>query len=213
MGQVLRFAGMTVVALVGIGFVVAVGARFHDGPIGPFAGGPFRGAVEVGSEPDWTFLDGVREIELQVNASAPRTIHTWVVTHGGVAYVPAGFAARKRWPTQVEADGRVVLRARGRLYERQATRVRDPGLVRALLGVLSAKYGGTFEDSSATWFFRLDPPPPTEASRGEAAAGRAPARAVLGAATALSGASASRPRGAAGPEGSGASAGSDSPPP
>jgi hypothetical protein len=81
--------------------------------------------------------------------------------HEGTLYVPAGLAARKRWPSQVAGDGRVVLRIEGRRFERQATRVEDPALVTALQQSLARKYELSPETAAdpGTWFFRLGPRP------------------------------------------------------
>ena len=59
---------------------------------------------------------------------------------------------------QVDADPRVVLRTRGRMYDRRATRITDPGTIDALFGLVSEKYNAGRGDPETTWFFRLDPP-------------------------------------------------------
>ena len=149
----------TVVIVGGIVFAIATLARFSDGPVGPFPGGPLQGEITSGPEPPWsTLLAHEDSIELQVNASDPRSLRVWFVLHNGAIHVPSAWAARKEWPAQVEADPRVVLRTRGRMYDRRATRVTDPGTIDTLLGLVSEKYDSSLGNPETTWFFRLDPP-------------------------------------------------------
>ena len=149
----------TVVIVGGLVLVIAMLARFSDGPVGPFPGGPLQGVLTMGPEPAWSsLLENEDNIELQVNASDPRSLRVWFVLHNGAVHVPSAWAPRKKWPAQVEADPRVVLRTRGRLYERHATRVTDPAVIDTLIGLVSEKYGAGRGDPETTWFFRLDPP-------------------------------------------------------
>jgi len=149
--------------------VVAVAARFHDGPLGPIPGGVFESAAV-----DLALLDAAKAaradtVEIEVGQPQPKTRTTWIVAHDGVLYVPAGYAARKEWPKQADADGRLRLRVDGKVFAAQATRVTDPALHAALIEVVAKKYNlsGDPQGSMAqgTWFFRLDPSP----------AGRSPA--------------------------------------
>lgn len=151
--------------------VVAVVARFSDGPIGPFAGGPFRSGHRIpGVEVDWLPLAGTPEIELQL-INPPRSRTTHVVVLDDQAYVPAGIvkvgpfillgqAFWKRWPYEALADPRVILRSDGKLYGARAIRVTDPKLHRALSALMSMKYHldlRDMPDPEKVWFFRLEP--------------------------------------------------------
>jgi hypothetical protein len=151
----------TVVLVGGLVLAIAMLARLSDGPVGPFPGGPLQGALMKGLEPRWsTLLAGTDTIELQVNATDPRSVRVWFVLLNGAVHVPSAWAPRKQWPAQVEADPRVVMRWHGRLYERHATRVTDPATIDTLIGLVSEKYGAGRGDPETTWFFRLDPPQP-----------------------------------------------------
>lgn len=135
-------------------------ARFHDGPLGPFPGGPFEGAVEAAAPEDWGFLDRVATVELQVGREEPRSVTTWVLVHEGEVYVPSGLAERKTWPHVAEREPAVLLRVDGRIFARHAVRVRDAALRAELSRRLQRKYGveqGTPGTGEATWWFRLDP--------------------------------------------------------
>jgi hypothetical protein len=158
MGRVLRVAALGIGLLATMGMAIAFAARFHDGPLGPFPGGPFQGAVERGPEPDWSFLDRTNGIDLEVDSAHPRSVHVWVLRDGNAVYVPSAFAAKKKWPAQVVADPRVRLRVGGRVYERRAARVTDAAEIRKLIDGVSDKYHAGHGDPESTWFFRLDPP-------------------------------------------------------
>lgn len=146
--------------LAGIAIVFAA-ARFHDGPLGPIPGGPFQ-ASAVSGLPDPAQAAAADTVEIEVGQPEPKTRTTWVIEHDGVLYVPAGYAARKAWPAQAEADGRLRLRVGGKVFDVKATRVTDPSLHAALIEAVAKKYdlsgdpqGGM---AQSTWFFRLDPP-------------------------------------------------------
>ena len=68
-----------------------IGARFADGPLEIIAGGPFRsGQMVTEPPPDWSFLHDTEEIEFQL-LDPPRSRTTWIVEHGGKAYVPSSY--------------------------------------------------------------------------------------------------------------------------
>ncbi len=193
--RILRWLGIALVALVAVFVAVLVGtgvvARFSDGPIGPFPGGPLRTGSLV-SEPDvdWSFVDWEsrpgRIIELQL-VEPPKSRTTGILVYEGQLYVSAdlGFLWRrvpgpvrgvlfviflfKRWHEEALRDGRVVLRIDGKRYERQAVRVTDPEVFAALSsrvqeGAVRAglALGESLPpDPDAIWFFRMEPRPPT----------------------------------------------------
>jgi hypothetical protein len=165
MGRWLRWLGLGAGALVAVACLVAVAARFSDGPIGAFPGGPLA-AGELVREPvsDWSFAKDIGSIELEVNSQSPRSRTVWLAVVDGVLYVPCGFPESKTWPHQALRDGRVVLRIDGRRYERQALREADPERLRRLGAELARKYGVGDEEAAVAgrdvWFFRMDPRSP-----------------------------------------------------
>lgn len=159
MQRLLRLLALLLGLLVLLGLALAVAARLSDGPIGFLPGGPFHATAEPGA-PDPAALAGLATVELEVDPTAPRSRHTWIVALDGGLYIPAGLARFKRWPSEAEANGRVRLRAAGHVWALQAVRVRDPELWGRLFDRLAAKYGlspkrGALAES--TWFFRLEP--------------------------------------------------------
>ncbi len=161
MVRILKWLGLVILAVAVLAVGVVFGARFHDGPLGPFPGGPMTGERAAEPVTDWGFVVDRDTVELQVNPAAPRSVTIWIVGHEGTPYLPAAFGSRKQWAGQLAADGRAVLRVDGTLYERQGVRVTDEALLEELRGVLIQKYEldpeGNFS-RPATWFFRLDPP-------------------------------------------------------
>lgn len=166
--RILRAVGMALVTIAALVVVVAVVARFSDGPRGPFPGGALRaGELVTTREVDWTFASPIREMELQLLEPA-RSRTTWLIVHDGELYIPCGFVQLrffKQWPHEAQRDGRSFVRVDGKRYERQAVRVVDPALHAALSAAAIEKYGfaspGTEPDPDSTWFFRMEPRPPS----------------------------------------------------
>ena len=174
--------GVALFALVAVPVGIGVVARFSDGPIGPFPGGPLRTGTLV-SEPDvdWSLAHG-REIELQLVEPLGSRIVGGMVHEGQLfAICDLGFIARrapgwmvppiyrlKRWHEDALRDGRVVLRIAGKRYERQAVRVTDPELLATLRPIVEKMANQFFSsplldvptDPKEIWFFRMDPRQP-----------------------------------------------------
>lgn len=156
------------VALVVIAIgAVLVGARFHDGPLGIIAGGPFvKGEPVTGPEPDWTFAHDINTVEFQLLSPA-RSRTTWILEHDGKIYIPCGYMQStvgrlwKHWPIEAERDGRAILRIGGKLYPRQLVRVQDPAVIAPLTQEISRKYGAPATPETVTsgslWLFELAP--------------------------------------------------------
>jgi hypothetical protein len=169
MAVVLRILGaVAALSLLAIA-AVALAARFHDGPIAIFAGGPFTTGEPVGGpEPDWSFVRDVREVEFQL-LEPPRSRTTWILEHAGKAYIPCGYMTSwwgrlwKRWPHEAARDPRILLRIDGRLYERRLVRIEAGPEVAPLLAELGRKYGGGREvplelvTSGSLWLYELAP--------------------------------------------------------
>lgn len=169
MKTVLRiFLGLlgTLGLLIGL---VLIGARFADGPIAIFAGGPFTSGERVtGPEPDWSFVHDVREVEFQL-VDPPRSRTTWILEHEGKIYIPCGYMTTtwgkiwKKWPIEALADGRAILRIADKLYERELVRIEEGPLMALLTAELSRKYlggegiGPEAPASEDLWLFELAP--------------------------------------------------------
>ncbi len=147
----------TLAVLVGLVFV---GARLHDGPLGPIPGGPLAsGAVVAAPVTDWSFAADVVEIELQL-ASQSKSRTTWIVVHDGKAYVPAAveFPPGKTWHRAALEDGRATLRIAGKRYPVTLTKVEDATVTAAVRDVAFKKYPARPEGE--VWLFAVTSRPP-----------------------------------------------------
>jgi hypothetical protein len=155
---------MTFVKWLAIGLVVVVAlvallARFTDGPVGPLPGGPLLTGELVDSVvDDWNFVAEVPEVELQlVDPAHSRT--TWVLARDGRAYIPCGFPnvrIWKKWPHQAMVDGRAIVRIDGRRYRVDLVRTSNADLEQALTADLKRKYEAAGDYGGEVWFFQLD---------------------------------------------------------
>ena len=158
-----RWIGAALILLIVTLGGVLVAARHHDGPIGPLVGGPLSDGEWVPSRGvDWSFVEPVREIELQL-VEPPRSRTVWVVFHEGALYVPCGFLDLpfwKQWPHQALRDGRAVARILGRRYAFDAVRVEEEALFREILRRVAEKYELPSDQelsADSTWVFELVP--------------------------------------------------------
>ena len=130
-----------------------------DGPWGMIPGGGFLGPSEPCEAARWGDYAELEELQVEVRPGAPRSVTTWSVVYAGQLFVPADFLLPgKRWPHQVEVDDRVRLRARGRIFECRAERVRDAALIEALRRAVAAKYALESDGMAAgaeVWWFRM----------------------------------------------------------
>src|SRR5271166_3971397 len=155
--RILRILGLLLAGLVGLLVVVAFAARFHDGPVGLFPGGPLQaGPIEAGPVADWNYAQPENTIELQL-LSQQRSRTTWILVHDGAAFIPCaiGFPPGKTWHEYAVQDGRAVLRIGGRRYPVTLERVEDPALSAALAEIVKEKYGRSPRSDAGVWYFRV----------------------------------------------------------
>jgi hypothetical protein len=154
---VLRWVVRIVAISVLIAGAIAMAARVHDGPLGPFPGGALVAGTDV-AEPvaDWSFAATIEEIELQLASQTTSRI-TWVLVHDGKAYVPAStvFPPGKTWHEKALSDGRATLRIDGKKYPVTLAKVEDAGAIDALRGVAAEKYQPPPGGRDGVWFFSV----------------------------------------------------------
>jgi len=145
----------------------AVKARFADGPNRVFSGGPLvSGQLHSGAEPDWSFVNTIPTIEMQLLNPA-RSRRIWTVEHAGKLYVWSGYMGTtvgrlwKRWPVQAERDGRAVFRINGVRYERQLQRITSGDDLDGITAAITAKYPSQTTRSTIergdVWLFEAAP--------------------------------------------------------
>jgi hypothetical protein len=157
---------LLLIPLVAIGTLLIV-SGYSDGASPLFGGGELvSGELVTGREPDWSFVHDLPTIELQL-FDPPRSRVIWIVEHEGKPYVVSAYMNStigrfwKRWPAQAERDGRAVVRAAGKRYERTLKRIKTGPVVEGVAAELRRKYryGVTPADIEAgtTWLFELAP--------------------------------------------------------
>lgn len=110
------FGVLAAVLVVGL-FVVSRA----DGPVGIFAGGPFRSGEPVDfAAMNWDALDELHELEMEI-VGEESSLTLWFSVSEGVAYIGCDLdcvgGRLTRWPQQIELDPRVVVRIAGRRVE------------------------------------------------------------------------------------------------
>ncbi len=161
-------AGLVLVIVLCIAILLVV-ARFSDGPLEIIAGGPFTsGELYQGPEPDWEELRDVETVAFQL-LDPPRSRTTWIAVHDGRLFIPSGYMTSwwgklwKQWPIEAEKDGRILLRANGRLYERTLVRITSGPELEPVLAELGRKYGDGMPfpreavESGYLWIFEVAP--------------------------------------------------------
>ncbi len=154
------------------GFAVGVTsllARFSDGPIGIFAGGPMEeGELVTGPEPNWRFVRDMPTIEFQL-VDPPRSRTVWIIENQGRIYLISGYMNSavgkiwKQWPAEAVEDGRAIIRIDGKRYARQLVRIESGRILDAITAEVSRKYGvpmdRNYVESGNGWVFALVPRP------------------------------------------------------
>jgi hypothetical protein len=152
---VLRWILRLVVILIVVGAMAVVGARFHDGPLGPLPGGRLvSGSLATEPVADWSFAAAVPEIELQLDSqSTSRT--TWILVHEWRAYIPCStqFPPGKTWHNNAIKDGRATLRIAGKRYPVTLQKIDDPGVLSGVRDVATRKYPS--RPGGEVWLFQV----------------------------------------------------------
>ena len=145
----------------------AVKQRLSDGSNFVFSGGPLvEGELYSGPEPDWSFVDDVPLIELQlINPPTTRTI--WTAENEGKLYVWSGYMGTtvgrmwKQWPLQAQADGRAIVRINGVRYERNLRRIQSGPDLEGIAAAITNKYPSQTTpasiESGSVWLFEAEP--------------------------------------------------------
>jgi hypothetical protein len=132
-----------------------------DGPWGMLPGGRLEGEAFACKDGRWGSFASLRELELEVRPSRPRSITTWSIVWRGDLFIPADFLTPwKRWPQQVQADDRIRLRIAGQIFECRAERVDDEAWIEELRTATATKYDLQPDGRAATlevWWFRVVP--------------------------------------------------------
>lgn len=155
--KIVKIVGGVVAVLIGGIAIVAVVARFSDGPIGMFPGGPFTsGEMTDYHVVQWQQFRPPQTIELQL-AGEDTSRTTWVIVNRSKAYIPAslGFPPGKTWHLRADENGRAIIRMGGELFDVRLDRISDPETEAALAELISEKYDTAPPSVGDVWYFRL----------------------------------------------------------
>ena len=161
MGRLLKGLGILLGGILAGAVILSIVARFSDGPIAAFAGGPLvSGGLLTEAVDYWTFVEDVETVEFQLEHPA-RSRTVWIIVHEGQLYIPCGlpnFKAFKQWPHEAMQDGRSIVRIDGKRYPLQAVRMQDPDLFDIIVSKIAKKYTSPGEAGpDDLWIFRMDP--------------------------------------------------------
>ncbi|MGB0558221.1 MAG: hypothetical protein ACPGKO_00390 [Pseudohongiellaceae bacterium] len=145
----------------------AVKQRFSDGPNRVFSGGPLEsGDLYSGPEPDWSFVNDIPTIEMQL-IDPPTSRVIWTVEHNAKLYVWSGYMGTtvgrfwKQWPVQAERNGKALIRINGVRYERELTRIKSGDELTGIANAITEKYPSrTTRDAieaGDVWLFEAQP--------------------------------------------------------
>ncbi len=127
--------------------------RYNDGPVEFWPwftisiGGPFRSGEVAPSPQSWDFLKDREEIEIQtLQPATSRTV--WVPVVDDRLYIVSGYMNStlgrfwKQWPTYLEQDNRIRIRADGRIYEQRLERITEGPITAQVMSEVARKYMG-----------------------------------------------------------------------
>ena len=123
--------------------------RNADGPSILFPGGEMTtGRLHTGPEPDWSFTDDIRVVDLQLNdPMASRLIY--VLESDGRLFIISGYMTTilgrlwKDWAFEAdEGNNQGVLRVDGVRYPRTLVRIKEGDILDGVAAKLITKYGG-----------------------------------------------------------------------
>ena len=138
------------------------------GPVGPFSGGALEGPPGPERVADWTFVNELETVQLEVRPGDPYSVNTWAAGIGPRLYVPTSMIrgtldpTERAWVAAVEADPAVRVRIDGAVYERTMVRVVDAAEFDAARAQLEMNYEIVPEDRDpdrVIWIYRLDERP------------------------------------------------------
>lgn len=94
------------------------------------------GPVADASVADWSFLEGLTEIEVETRTpiGIAHSVTTVLWRDGDSLYIPCKACDTKRWPKNVAADSAVRIRVRGIVYPMRMERITDQAERDRLLG-------------------------------------------------------------------------------
>ncbi len=167
---------ITIAQLLGLGILVTavvvitlwLDARGDDGPSVIFRGGVFTsGEIYQGPEPDWSFTDAIRLVELQLDATQDSRT-TFIIESNGRIFVTSDYMGTslgrmwKKWAVEAaEGDGAAEIRIGNTRYLRTMRRITQGPELDWVIEKKRAKYRSLINNeliaSGEVWVFEFEP--------------------------------------------------------
>jgi hypothetical protein len=170
--KIITFVAQLVGLVVLVPFVVVVtlwiDARGDDGPSVIFRGGVFTsGDVYQGAEPNWSFTDDIRLVELQLNETQDSRT-TFIIESNGRIFVTCDYMGTrlgrlwKKWAVRAaEGNGAAELRIGDTRYERTLKRITEGPEIDWVIDKKTEKYRSFINReliaNGETWVFEIAP--------------------------------------------------------
>ena len=162
-----QFLGLAILVTAVVVITLWLDARGDDGPSVIFRGGVFTsGEIYQGPEPDWSFVNTIPTIELQL-VDPPRSRVIWTAEHEGKLYVWSGYMGTtvgrlwKRWPVQAERNGKAILRINDTRYELELIRIQSGDELDGITAAITNKYPSQTTraavETGGVWLFEAAP--------------------------------------------------------
>lgn len=163
-----QFAGLAVVSLLAAVLTLWLDARTGDGPSVIFRGGEFTsGEFYQGPEPNWSFTNEIRLVELQLNDTRDSRTTFIIESHGRI-FVTCDYMGTplgrfwKKWAVQAtQGNGAAELRIGDVRYERTLKRITEGPEIDWVIRSKTDKYRSVINRemiaAGETWVFEIAP--------------------------------------------------------
>lgn len=163
-----QFLGLAILVPAVVILTLWLNARGDDGPSVIFRGGVFTsGEIYHGPEPDWSFTDDIRVIQLQLNGTQDSRT-TFIIESNGRIFVTCEYMGTalgrswKQWAVRAaEGDGAAEIRIGETRYERTLRRITDGPEIDWVIEKKIAKYGSLINReliaAGEIWVFEFAP--------------------------------------------------------
>jgi len=138
------------ILILAITFTLFVGCDYL-----PFSGGRLDGSDSAFPK-DWSSTLEQEIIQLETNPEKPYSVNLWIVNINNTPYVYSG-DNYSTWAKNIFEEKRVILKADGKLFNMEASRVLDAEIFEKFAITWEAKYGNRpmNENYEETYLFAL----------------------------------------------------------
>ena len=163
-----QFLGLAILVTAVVVITLWLDARGDDGPSVIFRGGVFTsGEIYQGPEPDWSFTDDIRLVELQLDATQDSRT-TFIIESNGRIFVTSDYMGTelgrmwKKWAVEAaQGDGAAEIRIGNTRYLRTMRRITEGPELDWVIEKKRTKYRLLINHeliaSGEVWVFEFEP--------------------------------------------------------